>query len=158
MGTSSLAISAVRAGVPFFFKQWGGENKKRAGRLLDGRTWDEMPDAHRAARASVPANREDVRADLFRRPEDRDLPLASERQQPADRARVDEAAVDEDGLAEGDALLDLVAGAARLAGLDEDHGASEPGHDAVAGGEVPAGGGVPDSNGETTRWSRAISS
>ena len=30
-------------GVPFFFKQWGGWNKKRAGRLLDGRTWDEMP-------------------------------------------------------------------------------------------------------------------
>jgi protein gp37 len=32
-----------RARVPFFFKQWGGTNKKRAGRLLDGRTWDEMP-------------------------------------------------------------------------------------------------------------------
>lgn len=32
-----------RAGVPFFFKQWGGTNKKRAGRLLDGRTWDEAP-------------------------------------------------------------------------------------------------------------------
>ena len=29
--------------VPFFFKQWGGRNKKKAGRLLDGRTWDEMP-------------------------------------------------------------------------------------------------------------------
>ena len=29
--------------VPFFFKQWGGINKKKAGRLLDGRTWDEMP-------------------------------------------------------------------------------------------------------------------
>jgi len=33
----------VAAGVPFFFKQWGGKNKKQAGRLLDGRTWDEMP-------------------------------------------------------------------------------------------------------------------
>lgn len=31
------------AGVPFFFKQWGGVRKKRTGRLLDGRTWDEMP-------------------------------------------------------------------------------------------------------------------
>lgn len=31
------------AGVPFFFKQWGGVNKKRAGRQLQGRTWDEMP-------------------------------------------------------------------------------------------------------------------
>tara|TARA_R110000823_G_scaffold311448_1_gene437141 strand:- start:169127 stop:169858 length:732 start_codon:yes stop_codon:yes gene_type:complete len=27
----------------FFFKQWGGTNKKKAGRQLDGRTWDEMP-------------------------------------------------------------------------------------------------------------------
>ena len=32
-----------RAKVPFFFKQWGGTNKKKAGRLLEGRTWDEMP-------------------------------------------------------------------------------------------------------------------
>jgi protein gp37 len=31
------------ARVPFFFKQWGGLNKKRAGRLLQGRTWDQMP-------------------------------------------------------------------------------------------------------------------
>ncbi len=31
--------------VPFFFKQWGGVNKKKAGRELDGRTWDEMPKA-----------------------------------------------------------------------------------------------------------------
>lgn len=29
--------------VPFFFKQWGGVNKKKTGRLLDGRTWDAMP-------------------------------------------------------------------------------------------------------------------
>jgi len=32
-----------RAEVPFFFKQWGGNDKKQAGRLLDGRTWDQMP-------------------------------------------------------------------------------------------------------------------
>ena len=32
-----------QARVPFFFKQWGGKNKKKAGRLLDGRAWDEMP-------------------------------------------------------------------------------------------------------------------
>jgi protein gp37 len=31
------------AGVAFFFKQWGGKNKKTAGRELLGRTWDEMP-------------------------------------------------------------------------------------------------------------------
>jgi len=29
--------------VPFFFKQWGGKNKKLSGRLLNGRTYDEMP-------------------------------------------------------------------------------------------------------------------
>lgn len=33
------------AEVPFFFKQWGGTNKKKAGRLLEGRTYDEMPNA-----------------------------------------------------------------------------------------------------------------
>lgn len=33
----------VSAGVPFFFKQWGGLKKKKAGRALDERTWDEMP-------------------------------------------------------------------------------------------------------------------
>jgi protein gp37 len=35
-----------RAGVPFFFKQWGGVNKKKTGRELEGRTWDEMPVLH----------------------------------------------------------------------------------------------------------------
>lgn len=29
--------------VPFFFKQWGGTNKKKNGRLLEGRTWDGKP-------------------------------------------------------------------------------------------------------------------
>jgi protein gp37 len=33
----------VSRSVPFFFKQWGGTNKKKAGRILDGKTWDEMP-------------------------------------------------------------------------------------------------------------------
>jgi protein gp37 len=33
--------------VPFFFKQWGGTRKKTTGRLLDGRTWDEMPEPSR---------------------------------------------------------------------------------------------------------------
>lgn len=32
-----------RSRVPFFFKQWGGTNKKRNGRLLDGNIWDELP-------------------------------------------------------------------------------------------------------------------
>jgi protein gp37 len=34
--------------VPFFFKQWGGWNKKKAGRDLEGRTWDEMPEVCQA--------------------------------------------------------------------------------------------------------------
>jgi protein gp37 len=33
----------VRRGLPFFFKQWGGVNKRKSGRMLDGRTWDQMP-------------------------------------------------------------------------------------------------------------------
>ncbi len=33
----------VSEGVPFFFKQWGGVNKQRAGRTLDGRTWNQFP-------------------------------------------------------------------------------------------------------------------
>ncbi len=32
-----------KSGIPFFFKQWGGVNKKRTGRILRGRTWDQMP-------------------------------------------------------------------------------------------------------------------
>jgi protein gp37 len=34
-----------RAEVPFFFKQWGGFNKKKNGRMLEGRTWDEIPNS-----------------------------------------------------------------------------------------------------------------
>ena len=33
----------LNAGIPFFFKQWGGLNKKKNGRSLEGRTWDDMP-------------------------------------------------------------------------------------------------------------------
>jgi protein gp37 len=33
------------AGTAFFFKQWGGVFKSRTGRILEGRTWDEMPDS-----------------------------------------------------------------------------------------------------------------
>ena len=44
-----------KAGVPFFFKQWGGVNKKRAGRVLEGRTWNAMPPAARSRTAWSPA-------------------------------------------------------------------------------------------------------
>lgn len=38
-----LRDQCVAGGVPFFFKQWGGRTPKAGGRVLDGRTWDEMP-------------------------------------------------------------------------------------------------------------------
>ncbi len=41
-----LRDQCTRAGVPFFFKQWGGVQKKKTGRHLDGRTWDQMPNKH----------------------------------------------------------------------------------------------------------------
>jgi len=40
---TEIRDQCVDAGVPFFFKQWGGVRKKRTGRELEGRTWDEMP-------------------------------------------------------------------------------------------------------------------
>lgn len=39
----ALRDQCVSSGVAFHFKQWGGRNKKAAGRELDGRTWDEFP-------------------------------------------------------------------------------------------------------------------
>ncbi len=35
--------NCIATGVPFFFKQWGGKNKKKSGDLLDGRQWHQMP-------------------------------------------------------------------------------------------------------------------
>lgn len=40
---TDIRNQCINASIPFFFKQWGGINKKRSGRLLEGRTWDEMP-------------------------------------------------------------------------------------------------------------------
>ncbi len=37
-----------KADVAFFFKQWGGRNKKANGRVLNGRTYDEMPERERS--------------------------------------------------------------------------------------------------------------
>ncbi|MBL8735243.1 MAG: phage Gp37/Gp68 family protein [Planctomycetes bacterium] len=39
----SIKDRCLAHGVAFFFKQWGGTNKKATGRLLGGRTWDELP-------------------------------------------------------------------------------------------------------------------
>ena len=38
-----LRDQCVEQGVAFFFKQWGGVQKSKSGRILDGRTWDEYP-------------------------------------------------------------------------------------------------------------------
>jgi protein gp37 len=46
----------LRWNVPFFFKQWGGKNKKKTGRVLEGRVWNEMPvTAVAELRSLVPA-------------------------------------------------------------------------------------------------------
>jgi len=42
---TSIRAQCIDSDVPFFFKQWGGVQKKRNGRMLEGRTWDEMPAA-----------------------------------------------------------------------------------------------------------------
>jgi len=42
---TEIRNQCVLEGVPFFFKQWGGVQKSKTGRTLEGRTWDEMPDA-----------------------------------------------------------------------------------------------------------------
>ncbi len=40
---TDIRDQCVHAGVAFFFKQWGGVQKKKTGRELEGRTWDELP-------------------------------------------------------------------------------------------------------------------
>lgn len=39
----SIRDQCIRADVPFFFKQWGGRTAKSGGRILDARTWDQLP-------------------------------------------------------------------------------------------------------------------
>lgn len=43
----ALRDECLDKNIPFFFKQWGGRNKKKAGRLLDGREWNGMPERWR---------------------------------------------------------------------------------------------------------------
>ena len=40
----SIKDQCLSQNVPFFFKQWGGTNKKLAGRILEGKTWNDMPE------------------------------------------------------------------------------------------------------------------
>ena len=55
----SIRDQCARAGVPFFFKQWGGVRKSETGRRLRGRTYDEMP---ALLRGGMPGPRERVLA------------------------------------------------------------------------------------------------
>jgi protein gp37 len=41
--------SCDRSGTAFFFKQWGGINKKKTGREYRGQTWNELPSIRRVA-------------------------------------------------------------------------------------------------------------
>lgn len=50
----SIRRQCRRYGIPFFFKQWGGTHKSRAGRLLDGRAYDEMPTSALLRQAPCP--------------------------------------------------------------------------------------------------------
>jgi len=40
---TAIQRACTKSGTAFFFKQWGGVNKKKNGRKLDGKTWDELP-------------------------------------------------------------------------------------------------------------------
>ncbi len=57
----NIQTQCRQAKVDFFFKQWGGVQKKKAGRLLNGRTYDDMPTRASVPVLSLPARNELVR-------------------------------------------------------------------------------------------------
>jgi protein gp37 len=54
---AEIRDQCVAARVPFFFKQWGGVHKKRAGRTLQGRIWDQIPAGTPGTPTAVPSPR-----------------------------------------------------------------------------------------------------
>lgn len=48
----SIKAQCEKAGISFFFKQWGGKNKKKAGRILDGQIWGQTPETSQTAVAA----------------------------------------------------------------------------------------------------------
>jgi protein gp37 len=54
---TAIRDRCIRHRVPFFFKQWGGVHKSRTGRVLEGRTWDEMPSINGRAHGEKQAQR-----------------------------------------------------------------------------------------------------
>jgi protein gp37 len=61
-GVTEIRDQYLTAGVPFFFKQWGGTNKKKTGRQLENRTWSELP-YHNASHSL----RESIKKDIMHR-------------------------------------------------------------------------------------------
>jgi protein gp37 len=62
----SIRAQCRRAGVPFFFKQWGGVRKSAAGRELDGRTYDEFPSQFgRTMQAPSPSHRYQLLSEMI---------------------------------------------------------------------------------------------
>jgi len=55
-----IKYQCQNASVPFFFKQWGGTNRKKTGRILDGKTWDDLPEQYDRVKDQIP-----VGSDLF---------------------------------------------------------------------------------------------
>jgi protein gp37 len=53
---TSVRDACLAAQVPFFFKQWGGVNRKVTGRVLDGRLWSELPEGRAKPAQDAPAN------------------------------------------------------------------------------------------------------
>ncbi len=43
----------LTAGIPFFFKQWGGHTPKAGGRVLDGKIWEDMPTISQGSQLSL---------------------------------------------------------------------------------------------------------
>ncbi len=41
----NLRDQCVKENIPYFFKQWGGVHKKKAGRIIEGKVWDQMPNS-----------------------------------------------------------------------------------------------------------------
>jgi protein gp37 len=82
----SIRDQCSRASVPFFFKQWGGVRKSRAGRKLDGDTYDEFPKRVRRPAVDVEkclALAETIEAQFKRDPYVNITALSSRRWAPA---------------------------------------------------------------------------
>jgi len=74
-GVLSIRDQCAKAGIPFFFKQWGGVIKSRKGRHLNGKTYDEYP---KITAAPAPSNVERTRRMAALQERFQDAPIAAE--------------------------------------------------------------------------------